>query len=163
DPLPAGALMTAGNASNSSRPTPRDDLRDLAGYHSPQVDVDVRLNTNESPYPPPPAFVERWLDAMREVGLHRYPDRSATELRGAHRGHRAFDRVRVLTEQPDRNCGGARNDRAARCECRGARRVARGRRGVRRVRPVERDRSRRRVPRARRRADIFEGVVDGRG
>jgi histidinol-phosphate aminotransferase len=75
--------MTAGNASNSSRPTPRDDLRDLAGYHSPQVDVDVRLNTNESPYPPPPAFVERWLDAMREVGLHRYPDRSATELRAA--------------------------------------------------------------------------------
>ena len=27
------------------------------GYHSPQVDVEVRLNTNESPFPPPAAFV----------------------------------------------------------------------------------------------------------
>ena len=25
---------------------PRDDLRELAGYHSPQVDVSTRLNTN---------------------------------------------------------------------------------------------------------------------
>ena len=37
---------------------PRDDLRALEGYHSPQVDVAVRLNTNESPYPPPDAFVD---------------------------------------------------------------------------------------------------------
>ena len=37
---------------------PRDDLRALEGYHSPQVDVAVRLNTNESPYPPPAAFVD---------------------------------------------------------------------------------------------------------
>ena len=28
-----------------------------SGYHSPQVDVDVRLNTNESPYAPPAEFV----------------------------------------------------------------------------------------------------------
>ena len=33
----------------------RDDLDDLEGYHSPQVDVAIRLNTNESPYPPPDA------------------------------------------------------------------------------------------------------------
>ena len=33
---------------------PRDDLRALEGYHSPQLDVSVRLNTNESPFPPPP-------------------------------------------------------------------------------------------------------------
>ena len=29
----------------------RDDLRALEGYHSPQIDVKVRLNTNESPLP----------------------------------------------------------------------------------------------------------------
>jgi histidinol-phosphate aminotransferase len=66
-----------------SRPLPRDDLRALDGYHSPQVDVDVRLNTNESPYAPPPTFVERWLDALRDVEWNRYPDRAAGDLRSA--------------------------------------------------------------------------------
>jgi len=63
--------------------TPRDDLRALEGYHSPQLDVEVRLNTNESPYPPPEAFVDAWFDALRAVPLHRYPDRGATALRAA--------------------------------------------------------------------------------
>lgn len=66
-----------------SRPTPRDDLRALEGYHSPQLDVDVRLNTNESPLPPPPAFLDAWVDALRATPLHRYPDRAATGLRRA--------------------------------------------------------------------------------
>jgi histidinol-phosphate aminotransferase len=66
-----------------TRPLPRDDLRALEGYHSPQVDVDVRLNTNESPYAPPAAFVERWVEALRGVDWNRYPDRAATELRAA--------------------------------------------------------------------------------
>ena len=64
-----------------TRPLPRDDLRALEGYHSPQVEVDVRLNTNESPYAPPAAFVERWLAALRTVEWNRYPDRGATDLR----------------------------------------------------------------------------------
>jgi histidinol-phosphate aminotransferase len=63
--------------------TPRADLRDLDGYHSPQVDVDVRLNTNESPFAPPPAFVDALADALRATPLHRYPDRSAVALREA--------------------------------------------------------------------------------
>lgn len=62
---------------------PRDDLRALEGYHSPQLDVDVRLNTNESPYPPPDGFVERWLEELRVTPLNRYPDRGARELRAA--------------------------------------------------------------------------------
>ena len=61
----------------------RDDLVALEGYHSPQLDVSIRLNTNESPYAPPPEFVERWLDELRAAPLHRYPDRSARELRDA--------------------------------------------------------------------------------
>jgi len=66
-----------------SLPKPRADLVELSGYHSPQLDVQVRLNTNESPYPPPAAFIDAWLDAQRSVPLHRYPDRAATDLRRA--------------------------------------------------------------------------------
>ncbi len=53
------------------------------GYHSPQVEADVRLNTNESPFPPPEEWKAELLDALREVAFHRYPDRAATELRAA--------------------------------------------------------------------------------
>lgn len=63
--------------------TPRDDLQALEGYHSPQVDVAIRLNTNESPYPPPQAFLEEWVAVLREVRYHRYPDRAARGLRTA--------------------------------------------------------------------------------
>jgi histidinol-phosphate aminotransferase len=69
--------------SVARRVEPRDDLRELAGYHSPQLDVPVRLNTNESPFAPPEAFVEEWVAALRELSLHRYPDRGATDLRTA--------------------------------------------------------------------------------
>jgi histidinol-phosphate aminotransferase len=61
----------------------RDDLAELEGYHSPQVTVDVRLNTNESPYPPPPAWRDAFLEELAAVPFHRYPDRSATALRAA--------------------------------------------------------------------------------
>ncbi len=61
----------------------RDDLVDLDGYHSPQVSVDVRLNTNESPYPPPPAWREAFLGELATVPFHRYPDRQARALRAA--------------------------------------------------------------------------------
>jgi histidinol-phosphate aminotransferase len=70
-----------------NRPRPREDLRELAGYHSPQLDVDVRLNTNESPYPPPAEFVTAWLDELRTTALHRYPDREAGALRSALAAH----------------------------------------------------------------------------
>lgn len=55
-----------------------------AGYHSPQLDVAVRLNTNESPEPPPAAYTEELAAAV--AGLHdlnRYPDREALALRRA--------------------------------------------------------------------------------
>ncbi len=61
----------------------RDDLRALEGYHSAQVDVAVRLNTNESPEPPPAAFRDAFAAELSRVEWHRYPDRSALELRTA--------------------------------------------------------------------------------
>ncbi len=65
------------------RPQPRDDLRALEGYHSPQLDVQVRLNTNESPFPAPRAFLEAYAAAIAAADYHRYPDRGAAELRAA--------------------------------------------------------------------------------
>ncbi len=61
----------------------RDDLRALDGYHSPQVDVRVRLNTNESPEAPPPAFRDAVAAEVSRLEWNRYPDRGATELRAA--------------------------------------------------------------------------------
>jgi histidinol-phosphate aminotransferase len=67
----------------SARPPIRPDLKLGEGYHSPQVDAEVRLNTNESPFPPPAQWSEELLAALAEVSFHRYPDRPATELRAA--------------------------------------------------------------------------------
>jgi histidinol-phosphate aminotransferase len=61
----------------------RDDLKDLHPYGAPQIDVPVRLNTNENPYPPSPRLVKAVADAVAETAatLNRYPDRDAVELR----------------------------------------------------------------------------------
>ena len=61
----------------------RPDLRVLSGYHSPQVEVEVRLNTNESPLGTPAGFVEDVTKAMSSIEWHRYPDRGAWALRTA--------------------------------------------------------------------------------
>ena len=53
----------------------------MTGYHSAQVDVPVRLNTNESPFPPPAAWLEAVADIARSIQWNRYPDRAVTELR----------------------------------------------------------------------------------
>jgi histidinol-phosphate aminotransferase len=55
----------------------------MEGYHSAQVEVDVRLNTNESPLPPPDGFRDAVAAEVSRVEWHRYPDRGATELRAA--------------------------------------------------------------------------------
>ena len=65
------------------RPVTRDGVASMDGYHSPQMDVDVRLNTNESPVPPPDAFRRAVADRAVDVVWHRYPDRAATALRTA--------------------------------------------------------------------------------
>ena len=61
----------------------REDLAGLEPYGAPQLDVPVRLNTNENPYPPSARLVRAVSDAVAAVagGLNRYPDRDATALR----------------------------------------------------------------------------------
>jgi histidinol-phosphate aminotransferase len=63
----------------------REDLRGKTAYGAPQLDVPVRLNTNENSYPVPPAVVEEITAAVAAVApdLNRYPDREFTELRTA--------------------------------------------------------------------------------
>jgi len=63
----------------------REDLRGATPYGAPQLDVPVRLNTNESSYPVPPAVVAEITAAVGDVahGLNRYPDREFTDLRTA--------------------------------------------------------------------------------
>ena len=67
----------------SAVPPVRPDLQLSEGYHSPQVDAEVRLNTNESPFAPPEAWRDELLAGLAEISFHRYPDRPATELRQA--------------------------------------------------------------------------------
>ncbi len=61
----------------------RNDLRGLRPYGAPQLDVAVRLNTNENPYQLPAAVLAELTTAVRAAGasLNRYPDREATALR----------------------------------------------------------------------------------
>jgi histidinol-phosphate aminotransferase len=64
-------------------PEPRADLGLREGYHSAQLDVEVRLNTNESPYPPPPEWLRAFHAGLDAIRWNRYPDRSAADLRAA--------------------------------------------------------------------------------
>ena len=61
----------------------RDDLRGQSPYGAPQLDVAVRLNTNENSYPLPDDVVEAIGKAVQAElrDLNRYPDRDAIALR----------------------------------------------------------------------------------
>jgi histidinol-phosphate aminotransferase len=61
----------------------REDLRSKSPYGAPQLDVPVRLNTNENPHPPTPALIDDVTASVHAVAgdLHRYPDRDAVALR----------------------------------------------------------------------------------
>jgi histidinol-phosphate aminotransferase len=61
----------------------RDDLRGRNPHGAPQLDVPVRLNTNENSHPLPAGLPAAIGAAAAEVagGLNRYPDREASALR----------------------------------------------------------------------------------
>lgn len=68
----------------------RPDLAATAPYVSPQRLARYRMNTNESPYPPPRQVIEELKRALDQVELNRYPDKDAAELiaaLSAHTGH----------------------------------------------------------------------------
>jgi len=61
----------------------RHDLVGKSPYGAPQLDVPVKINTNENPYPPSDALVADLAAsvAAAAVELNRYPDRDAVALR----------------------------------------------------------------------------------
>ncbi|EWT04902.1 histidinol-phosphate aminotransferase [Intrasporangium chromatireducens Q5-1] len=61
----------------------RPDLRGRSPYGAPQLDVPVRLNTNENSYPVPEVIVRAVMAALEDDirSLNRYPDREFTDLR----------------------------------------------------------------------------------
>ena len=61
----------------------RPELRGRTPYGAPQLDVPVRLNTNENSYPVPGEVTEAIAKAVGAelAGLNRYPDRDAVVLR----------------------------------------------------------------------------------
>jgi len=73
-------------------PPIRDALRGRTPYGAPQLDVPVRLNTNENPYPLPAAVAEAIEKTLHGLlrDVNRYPDRDALALRedlAAYLGH----------------------------------------------------------------------------
>lgn len=64
-------------------PPIREELRGRTAYGAPQLDVAVRLNTNENSYPVPPEAARAIAGALAEQvsALNRYPDREFTALR----------------------------------------------------------------------------------
>ncbi|WP_307788964.1 histidinol-phosphate transaminase [Longispora fulva] len=63
----------------------RPEFQGMSPYGAPQLDVAVRLNTNENSYPVPPEVVDAISAALgAELSqLNRYPDRDAVALRAA--------------------------------------------------------------------------------
>ncbi|MGO4603081.1 histidinol-phosphate transaminase [Terrabacter sp. 2YAF2] len=78
--------MTGGvSAASEVQRLLRPDLRGRTPYGAPQLDVPVRLNTNENSYPVPPVVVDAVVAALADdvASLNRYPDREFTDLRKA--------------------------------------------------------------------------------
>jgi histidinol-phosphate aminotransferase len=67
----------------------RADLAGLEPYGAPQLEVPVRLNTNENPYAPSPSLIRAITEAAAAAAatLNRYPDRDATQLRAGLAGY----------------------------------------------------------------------------
>ena len=64
----------------------RPELIGRSPYGAPQLDVPVRLNTNENPYPPPAEMIAE-IGRRVTPDLNRYPDRDAVNLREALAGY----------------------------------------------------------------------------
>jgi len=82
---------TPGSGNEPRRPEVRAQVALMSGYHSPQLDVRIRLNTNEAPVSPPEQFLRRVADAVATLDWKRYPDRAASELRS---------RIAILESDP---------------------------------------------------------------
>ncbi len=76
----ADDTVAAAASDPAARPAPQPYIQTLQGYFSPQVSAQARLNTNESPFAPPPEFLEAVSASLSEIDWQRYPQRSASDL-----------------------------------------------------------------------------------
>jgi histidinol-phosphate aminotransferase len=86
---PAAAPAPADGAAARERLPLRPELRGASPYGAPQLDVPVRLNTNENTHDVPPDVQRAVADAVAGAtgGLNRYPDREFSRLRQALAGY----------------------------------------------------------------------------
>lgn len=79
DPADQGAETPgiAGRVARWIRPA----IRSLTAYSVPEAGAAVKLDAMENPYPWPDELVRDWLEALRRVGLNRYPDPGAHALK----------------------------------------------------------------------------------
>lgn len=75
-------LFQLGSAKMTELPI-RKELIGLAPYGAPQLNVPVRLNVNENPFPLSQKVIDDIKNAVATaaINLNRYPDRDAVELR----------------------------------------------------------------------------------
>jgi histidinol dehydrogenase len=92
----ASDVEWVGHDSGARLPEMRSDLVAMKGYHSAQVEVAVRLNVNESPYPPPASWLSELKEQLDLIGFNRYPDRSAWQLREAIAAHEGVEPDQVF-------------------------------------------------------------------
>lgn len=59
----------------------RPQIRALSAYHVAEPEGLIKLDAMENPYTWPPALVDAWLETLRGVGLNRYPDPDAGQLK----------------------------------------------------------------------------------
>ncbi|MFP4310482.1 MAG: histidinol-phosphate transaminase [Nitriliruptoraceae bacterium] len=77
------AEVVRGSAGALARVPVRADLAAVQPYGAPQLDVPVRLNTNETAEPPPAGYLAAVAARLDGLELNRYPDREHRELRAA--------------------------------------------------------------------------------
>lgn len=79
-PMPENSAPTL---ATDALPQPRDGIAGAAPYGAPQLAVEHALNVNENPYGPSPELAASIGRAAADaaVGLNRYPDREALDLR----------------------------------------------------------------------------------
>ena len=57
----------------------REDIRSLSAYHVAPAEGLLKLDAMESPYAMPEQLMEKWLSAISQTALNRYPDASMAE------------------------------------------------------------------------------------
>ncbi|MBF0635148.1 MAG: histidinol-phosphate transaminase [Nitrospinae bacterium] len=84
------------NVTTSPAAFIRRRIADVSAYHVEPYPVEVILDANESPYPPPPALAGRLRKIMDDVAFNRYPDMNAHALRRAIAKMEGVDEAEIL-------------------------------------------------------------------